>query len=308
MQLKSKDVLGLKEISKEEIELILNTANEMKKILVQGVKRVPHLLNKSVFTLFYENSTRTRSSFEIAGKYLSACVTNLPVNISSVQKGESLIDTGKTLDALQANVMVIRHQAAGAPKLLADNVKASVINAGDGMNEHPTQALLDIFTLKERFGHISGLKVAIVGDIKHSRVARSNVWGLTKLGAQVNFAAPATLIPPEFERTGAKVYYSADEAIEAANAVMALRMQLERENGMVASVREYHKYYGIDKKRLSRAAKGAILMHPGPINRGIELSSEIADSLESVIEEQVLNGVAIRMALLFLLTRGGKRL
>lgn len=307
MQLKNKDLLGLKDTSKEEIGLILSTAAEMKKILAQGVKRVPHLLNKSVFTLFYENSTRTRSSFEIAGKYLSACVTNLPVAVSSVQKGESLIDTGRTLDALQASVMVIRHFAAGAPKLLADNVKASVINAGDGMCEHPTQALLDMFTLQERFGSISGLRVAIVGDIKHSRVARSNVWGLTKLGAEVHFAAPATLIPPEFERTGAKVFAYADEALKGANAVMALRMQLERENGMVASVREYHKYFGIDRKRLEGAAKGAILMHPGPINRGVELTAEMADSAESVIEEQVLNGVAVRMALLFLLTRGGKR-
>jgi aspartate carbamoyltransferase catalytic subunit len=224
-----------------------------------------------------------------------------------VQKGESLIDTGKTLDALQASVMVIRHFAAGAPKLLADNVSASVINAGDGMNEHPTQALLDMFTLQEKYGSIEGLTVAIVGDIKHSRVARSNVWGLTKMGAQVRFCAPATLIPPEFERTGAEVFGCCDEAVKGADAIMALRMQLERENGMVASIREYHKYFGIDRKRMSLAAKGAILMHPGPINRGVELSSEMADSAESVIEEQVLNGVAVRMALLFLLTRGGKK-
>ena len=195
MQLKSKDLLGLKDITKEEINIILNTASEMKKILAQGVKKLPHLQNKSLFTLFYENSTRTRSSFEIAGKYLSACVTNLAVKSSSVQKGETLIDTGKTLDALQANVIVIRHSAAGSPKLLADNVSARVINAGDGMCEHPTQALLDMFTMREKFGKIEGLKVAIVGDIKHSRVARSNIWGLTKMGAEVSVTAPPTLIP-----------------------------------------------------------------------------------------------------------------
>jgi len=309
MQLKNKDLLGLKDITSEEINLILSTASEMKKILNQGVKKVPHLQNKSMFNLFYENSTRTSSSFDIAGKYLSACVSNLSVKSSSIQKGETLIDTGKTLDALQADVIVIRHGAAGAPKLLADNVRASVINAGDGMNEHPTQARLDMFTMREKFGRLEGLKIAIVGDIKHSRVARSNIWGLNKMGASVSVTGPYTLIPFEIEKMGAKVIYDTDEAVRGVDVVMPLRMQLERqqEGGLVPSVREYHKYYGINRKRLELASKGAILMHPGPINRGVELTSEIADSLESVIEEQILNGVAVRMALLFLLTRGGKK-
>ena len=309
MQLKNKDLLGLKDITGEEITIILNTASEMKKILAQGVKKVPHLQNKSVFTLFYENSTRTRSSFELAGKYLSACVSNLAVKSSSVQKGETLIDTGKTLDALQANVIVIRHGAAGAPKLLADNVKASVINAGDGMCEHPTQALLDMFTMREKFGKLEGLKVAIVGDIKHSRVARSNIWGLNKMGALVSVTAPSTLIPCDIDKMGAKVIPDIDTALKNVDVIMGLRMQLERqqEGGLVPSIREYHRYYGINRKRLELANKGAILMHPGPINRGVELTSDIADSLESVIEEQVLNGLAVRMALLFLLTRGGRK-
>ncbi len=303
-----KDLLGLKELDASELINILDVAREMKKILAQGVKRVPHLQNKSMVTLFYENSTRTRMSFELAGKFLSASVSNVVVRNSSVQKGESLIDTGKTLDALMTDVIVIRHNCSGAPHLLAKNVKASVLNAGDGMNEHPTQALLDMFTMREKLGEIKGLKVAIVGDIKHSRVARSNIIGLSKLGADVYISAPGTLIPYDIEKMGAKVC-PLDKAVEGANVVMGLRMQLERQqSGLIPSRKEYGRFYGLTDERMTKAAKNALVMHPGPLNRGVELTSEVADCGQSVINEQVTNGVAVRMAVLFLLTRGGRKI
>lgn len=306
MHLYRKDLLGLKELDAEEIVKILDVAKEMKKILVQGVKKLPHLQNKSMVSLFYENSTRTRMSFELAGKFLSASVSNIAVATSSVQKGETLIDTGKTLDALMTDVIVIRHNCSGAPHLLAKNVKASVLNAGDGMNEHPTQALLDMFTMQERFGELKGLKVAIVGDIKHSRVARSNIIGLSKLGAEVCISAPKTLLPYDIDKMGAKVT-TLNNSIDGADVVMGLRMQLERQqSGLIPSRKEYGKFYGLNAENLKRAKESALLMHPGPINRGVELTSEIADCEQSVINEQVTNGVAVRMAVLFLLTRGGK--
>ena len=301
-----KDLLGLKEFDKEEIIKILDTAKEMKKILVQGVKKVPHLQNKSVVSLFYENSTRTKMSFELAGKFLSASVSNVSVATSSVQKGETLIDTGKTLDALMTDVIIIRHNCSGAPHLLAKNVNASVINAGDGMNEHPTQALLDIFTMREKLGDIEGKKVAIVGDIKHSRVTRSNIIGLKKLGADVFLSSPKTLIPYDIEKMGAKIAPNIEYALRDANVVMGLRIQLERQqSGLFPSINEYGRYYGLNEERMALADKNALLMHPGPINRGIEITSEVADCSQSVINEQVTNGVAVRMAVLFLLTRGG---
>lgn len=303
--LKRKDLLGLKDISSEEIAEILATAREMKKILDQNVKKTPHLQGKSVATLFYENSTRTRTSFETAAKIMGANTTSISVANSSVKKGETLIDTGKTLDALLTDVIVIRHSMSGAPHLLAKNVRASVINGGDGMNEHPTQALLDIFTMQEKFSSLKGLKVVIAGDVKHSRVARSNLWGLNKLGAEVTLCAPATLLPAEVEKMGCTVVPDLDEAVAGANVVMALRLQLERQQaGLYPTADEYSRYYGVNEARMNLADSNAILMHPGPINRGLELTSGVADGESSMILEQVKSGVAVRMALLFLLTRG----
>jgi len=304
MALKSKDVLGLKDLSAEEITEILETAKTMKYVLYSKNKKTPHLQGKSVITLFYENSTRTRLSFELASKYMSAGSANIAVSTSSVAKGETLIDTGRTIDAMGADVIVIRHPMSGAPHLLARNVKASVINAGDGMNEHPTQALLDMFTIIEKKGSLKGLKVAILGDIYHSRVARSNIWGMTKLGAEVCVAGPATLLPPGIECMGAKVYSTIQEALIDADVVMGLRIQMERQKkGLFPTIREYSRFFGLDEKRLKLAKKDAIVMHPGPVNRGIELTTSVIDGDQSVINEQVTNGVAVRMALLYLLTR-----
>lgn len=300
--LKNKDMLGLYETSAEEICEILDRAEEMKKLLESPEKSYDRLKGRGLVTLFYENSTRTRSSFELAGKYLGAHEVNVSVATSSVQKGETLIDTGKTLDAMKIDFIAIRHSMAGAPMLLAKTVKASVLNAGDGMNEHPTQALLDMLTLKQRFGKISGLKVAILGDIKHSRVAKSNLFGLKKLGAEVVMYAPSTLMPKEIEGLGAKVAKSREEALEGANAVMGLRIQLERQHGgLFPSLSEYSKFYGVNDGLLKYAAKDAIVLHPGPVNRGVELASSVIDGAASKIEEQVTNGVAVRMALLSML-------
>jgi len=305
--LRRKDLLGLKELSAEEIKLILETALPFKDIFSRQVKKVPTLRGKSVFTLFYEPSTRTRTSFELAGKMLSADVSSLSVATSSVVKGESLEDTGKTLDAMGADVIVIRHTAAGSPYLLAKTVKASVINAGDGTHEHPTQGLLDLFTMKEKKGKIEGLKVTLVGDITHSRVAKSNIWGLTKLGAEVTVVGPPTLIPPGIEAMGAKVCYDLKEGLAEADVVNVLRIQLERQKkGLFPSLREYSELYGLTKERMAWAKDDVLIMHPGPMNRGLEISLEAATSSQAVIEEQVTNGVAIRMALLYLLTGGGK--
>lgn len=309
MNLSRKDLLGLKDTPREEIGYILSLAQEMKKILKQNVKKTPHLQNKSVVTLFYENSTRTRMSFELAAKFMGASVSNIAVANSSVKKGETLIDTGKTLDALCTDVIIIRHSMSGAPKLLADNIRASVINGGDGMNEHPTQALLDMYTMIEKFGNLKGLRVAIVGDIKHSRVARSNIWGLTKSGADVILSSPYTLIPQDIELTGAKVITNTDEAVKGADVVMGLRLQLERQqSALFPSISEYHELFGLNDRRLQLASPNAIVMHPGPVNRGFEMTSSLIDGDKSMIDEQVLNGVAIRMAILFLITRGGRTL
>ena len=302
--MKRKDLLGLKDISAEEIDEILSTAKEMKKILDQNVKKTPHLQGKNVTTLFYENSTRTRMSFETAAKIMGANTFNISAASSSVQKGETLIDTGHTLDALLTDVAVIRHNRSGAPHLLAKNVKMSVVNGGDGMNEHPTQALLDMFTMREKFGTLKGLKVVIAGDAKHSRVARSNIWGLTKMGAEVILAAPKTLLPLDVESMGVGTSPDLDKVLDGANVLMGLRLQLERmQAGLFPSVREYSQYYGISPARIARADSSVMIMHPGPINRGLELTSDAADCEDSYITTQVTNGIAVRMAVLFLLTR-----
>lgn len=300
--LKRKDLLGLKECSAEEICEILDTAEEMKKLLLSDKKQSDLLAGKGLVTLFYENSTRTRSSFELAAKYLGASEVNIAVANSSVQKGETLIDTGETLDAMKIDYIVIRHPMAGAPALLAKHVKASVLNGGDGMHEHPTQALLDMCTVREKSGRIKGLKVAILGDIKHSRVAMSNLYGFTKLGAEVYMYAPSTMIPKEIEKLGAHIAKSREEALDGADAVMGLRIQLERMNGgLFPSLSEYSRYYGVNDGLLKYAKKDAIVLHPGPVNRGVELTPQVIDGEKSVILEQVTNGVAVRMALLKLL-------
>ncbi|MDE5722308.1 MAG: aspartate carbamoyltransferase catalytic subunit [Clostridia bacterium] len=300
--LNRKDLLGLYDCSAEEITEILDTAAEMRAFLESDRRSSDLLKGKSLITLFYENSTRTRTSFELAAKYLGAAEVNISVATSSVQKGETLIDTGKTLDAMKTDFIVIRHPMAGAPKLLAQTVKASVLNGGDGMNEHPTQALLDMLALKEKFGRIKGLKVAILGDIKHSRVAKSNLFGLSKLGAEVYMYAPQTLLPKEIEKLGAKIAKSREEAIEGADGVMGLRIQLERQHGgLFPSLSEYSKFYGVKDWLLKYAKKDAVILHPGPVNRGVELTPDLIDGQTSVIEEQVTCGVAVRMALLKLL-------
>ena len=302
--LKDKDILGLREMPAEEIDEILDVGMNMKKLLKQNIKKLPHLQGKSVTTLFYENSTRTRCSFELAAKYMGAHVVNISADSSSVKKGETLVDTGKTLDAMKNDIIVIRHPMGGAPALLAKTVKAHVVNAGDGMNEHPSQALLDMLTMRENFGSISGLKVAILGDISHSRVAKSNLFGLKKLGAEVTMYAPRTLIPTGIERMGAKICRSREEAVEGADVVMGLRIQLERQHaGNFPSLGEYARFYGVNEEVMKYAKPGALVMHPGPVNRGVELTSALIDGDTSRIEEQVLSGIAVRMAILFLLTK-----
>lgn len=299
-----KDLLGLRGLNKEIIQHILNTSQDMKKLLNQNVKKLPHLQGKSITTLFYENSTRTRVSFELAGKYMSAATVNISASSSSVSKGETLIDTGMTLDAMKNDIIIIRHPMAGAPKLLAENVKGGVINGGDGMNEHPTQALLDMLTMQEKFNSFKGLKVAIVGDIKHSRVAKSNLFGLTAMGADVYMYAPSNLMLPEIDKMGAKIAKSREEALDGAHVVMGLRIQLERQKGgLFPSLSEYSQFFGINSELIKLADKDAIVMHPGPVNRGVELTSALIDGENSLINEQVLNGVAVRMALLYLLIK-----
>ncbi|MDR1965108.1 MAG: aspartate carbamoyltransferase catalytic subunit, partial [Synergistaceae bacterium] len=259
---------------------------------------------RSIITVFYENSTRTRMSFELACKYMSGTASNVSASASSVSKGETLIDTARTLDVMGTDVMILRHPMTGAPHLMAKNVKAAVINAGDGINEHPTQALLDMYTMKERFGALKGLRVAIVGDVRHSRVARSNIYGLTKMGASVVVAGPPTLLPPDIEMLGIEATDRVDDAVRGADVVMGLRIQLERQKkGLFPSIREYHKFFGLTEERMSLARNGALVMHPGPVNRGVEISTEVMNLPDSKIDEQVTNGVAVRMALLFLLTR-----
>ena len=302
--MKRKDLLGIKELDAEEILSLVEEGLKIKAVLRAGKKKFPDLTGRSAVTLFYENSTRTRCSFDLAAKNLGMDVVNLGVANSSVQKGETLIDTGKTLDRQQNDFIVIRHPAAGAPRLLARNVKAHVINAGDGMNEHPSQALLDALTAKRRFGDIAGLKIVIVGDIYHSRVARSDTLCFTKLGASVTLCAPYSLMPDGIESMGATVETDLKKAVVGANVVMPLRIQRERmEGAYFPSVEEYHRYYGVTDDIVALAGDAAAVMHPAPINRGAEITGEVADGYKSVIQEQVKNGVAVRMALLSLLVK-----
>lgn len=306
MGLKSKDVLGLREMSQADIQLILDTAIPMKDIILRKIKKVPTLRGKAVVNLFYENSTRTRTSFELAGKYLSADTINIAASSSSVAKGETLKDTAKTIEVMGADVIILRHGASGAPQLLAKHVKASVINAGDGTHEHPSQGLLDMYTIREKYGRLEGLKVAILGDILHSRVARSNIWGLTKMGAEVRVVAPSTLLPAEVEKMGVQVFTDLKQALAEVDVINVLRIQLERQQkGLFPTVREYARLFGLNAERLKYAKPDALVLHPGPMNRGVEISPEVADGMQSVITEQVTNGVAVRMALLYLLTGGG---
>ncbi|MEG6617103.1 aspartate carbamoyltransferase catalytic subunit [Peptococcaceae bacterium 1198_IL3148] len=305
MGLQSKHMLGLQHASADDILAILDTAKAMKGIIKRKIKKVPTLRGRTVVTVFYENSTRTRTSFDLAAKYLSADTVGVSASNSSVQKGESLSDTALTIEAMGADVVVLRHPASGAAELLTNYVNCSVINAGDGMHEHPTQGLLDMFTMLEYKGSFAGLKVAIIGDILHSRVVRSNIWGLTKLGAEVRVAGPATLLPPEMEKMGVKVYTRVEEALADVDVINVLRIQLERQKqGLFPSLREYAQLYGINQERLKLAKADAIVMHPGPMNRGVEIADDVADCSQSVINEQVTNGVAVRMALLYLLTGG----
>jgi aspartate carbamoyltransferase catalytic subunit len=302
--LRGKDLLGLRETAAEEIHEILNTTELMKVVITSNNKKTPHLQGRSVITIFYENSTRTRMSFELACKYMSGTASGVSASASSVAKGETLIDTARTLDVMGTDIIIMRHPMSGAPHLMAKNVRAAVINAGDGVNEHPTQALLDMFTMRERFGGIKGLRVAIVGDVRHSRVARSNIYGLTKMGASVVAAGAPTLMPPELERLGIETTDRVDGAVAGADVVMGLRIQLERQKKcLFPSVREYHKYFGLTEERVAKARDHALVMHPGPVNRGVEISTEVMNSPDSKIDEQVTNGVAVRMALLFMLTR-----
>ncbi|MDR2634703.1 MAG: aspartate carbamoyltransferase catalytic subunit [Clostridiales bacterium] len=300
-----KNLLNIQHLSAEEISLIMKKASEMKTDLDNETVDVNALRGKNIVTLFYENSTRTRTSFENAGKFLGANVTGISIANSSVQKGESLIDTGRTLDALSTHLIVIRHSASGAANLLADNVRAKIINAGDGMHEHPTQALLDMFTVLLHYGTFKGLKIAILGDIKHSRVVRSNIWGFSKMGAEVVVYGPSTLIPDGIDKMPCKVACSVKDAVSDADAVMGLRIQLERQQkGLFPSISEYKKYFGIDEAALAYTKPRAIVMHPGPVNRNVEMASEIIDGERSVINEQVSNGQAVRMALLKLMLKG----
>jgi len=302
VKLSSKDLLGIKELTKDEITLVLDTASGFKDVLKRDIKKVPALRGKTAVNLFFEPSTRTKTSFELAEKRLSLDVLNLAVTTSSVVKGESLIDTALNVQALGADFMIIRHPSSGAAHLLSKKVNASVINAGDGVNEHPTQALLDAFTIKEKLGRIEGLKVAIVGDILHSRVAKSNIYLLKKFGVEVRIIGPPTLIPQELESHGVKVFHDMETGLRDVEVVMMLRIQIERQGkGFFPSTLEYFRYWGLTTERLSIADKDAIVMHPGPMNRGIEIASEIADGPRSVILEQVTNGIAVRMAVLYLL-------
>lgn len=298
-----KHLLSVQELSKEEIELILETARSFKEVSTRAVKKVPALRGKTVVNLFFEASTRTRNSFEVAEKRLSADTMNVAIQMSSVTKGESLIDTAKNIEALKVDIVVVRHAVSGAPYLLARHLKASVINAGDGSHEHPTQGLLDLFTILEHRGQIKDLDVVIVGDVAHSRVARSNIWGLTKLGAKVTVVGPQTLLPAQIEAMGVMVSHDLDKALKKADVVEMLRLQKERqEANLFPSIREYGMFFGLNQERLKKARPDILVMHPGPINRGVELTSEVADGKNSVILEQVTNGIAVRMAVLYLVS------
>ncbi len=299
---KRKDLLGIRELEPDEINFILDQAVSFKEVSQRDIKKVPTLRGKTIVTLFYEPSTRTRASFEIAAKRLSADTLTISPSTSSALKGETLRDTARNIEAMAADILIVRHSASGAPEFLARHLKGSVVNAGDGNHEHPTQALLDLFTIRERKGHIAGLKISIVGDIAHSRVARSNLYGMTKLGAEVTLCGPPTMMPPEVGRLGVKVCHRVGEAIEGADVIMALRIQLERGSGtLFPTLREYSRLFGLNIDRLKAAKDDVLIMHPGPINRGVEISPEVADGPFSIILDQVTSGVAVRMAVLYLL-------
>jgi aspartate carbamoyltransferase catalytic subunit len=302
MAWKRKDLLSMQGLEAVEIRNVLDTAESMKEIASREIKKVPTLRGKTVVNLFYEASTRTRTSFEIAGKWLSADVINFSASGSSADKGESLLDTAKNIEAMSPDVVVVRHQASGAPALLAKNLRCAVVNAGDGAHEHPTQALLDLLTIREKKGHLEGLNVTIVGDVMHSRVARSAIHGMKTMGMTVTVAGPPTLIPPACQELGVKVSHRLDEAIAHADVVMMLRLQHERmQAGLIPSVREYSRIWGLGLDKLEHCRPDVLIMHPGPVNRGVELSPEVADGPFSVILDQVANGVAVRMAVLYLL-------
>jgi len=302
MRLKQKDLLGLENLTTKEIQLILDTAKPFKELFTRSVKKVPTLRGKTVVLLFYEPSTRTRNSFELAAKRLSADTLNISVSMSSVVKGESLIDTGKTIEAMKADFVVIRHAMSGAAHLLAKTISGSVINAGDGLHEHPTQGLLDLFTIREKKGRIEDLKVGIIGDIMHSRVARSNIWGLKKMGAEVHLIGPVTLMPHGIEKMGVRIHWRLEDIIDKLDVINILRIQRERQaDSLFPSLREYNEIFGVNTMRLANAKKELLIMHPGPMNRGVEISTSVADSPRAVITEQVTNGIAVRMAVFYLL-------
>jgi aspartate carbamoyltransferase catalytic subunit len=303
MSLKHKNLLSLAPLSVEDIQLILETADSFKEVSGREIKKVPALRGRTVVNLFFEPSTRTRTSFELAAKRLSADVINFSPSSSSVVKGETLLDTARNIEAMQADIIVLRHSSAGAAETLARGVKSSVINAGDGWHEHPTQALLDLYTIRERGMAFKGLRVAIVGDVAHSRVARSNILALTKLGAEVRVVGPPTMIPLGIEKLGVRVFHHLDEGLRDVQVIMMLRLQLERQGrALFPTIREYARLYGLTSERVKMADPKAIVMHPGPINRGVEIAPEVADSLSSVILDQVANGVAVRMGVLYLMS------
>ncbi len=305
MNFKSGHLLGLEYVDRDDIELILKTTKSFREILERPIKKVPTLQGKTVVNLFFEPSTRTRISFELAEKRLSADSVNFSSSTSSVKKGETLLDTARNIEAMKIDMVVIRHQSPGAAHFLALNLDANIINAGDGAHEHPTQGLLDMVTMAEHYDSFKGLKIGIVGDIAHSRVALSNIHGLLKMGAKVTLCGPATLIPREIEKLGVDVCYNIDELIQDVDVLNVLRIQLERQDsGFFPSLREYHNYFGITRERLEKAVRPITIMHPGPINRGVEIASDVADSEHSVILNQVTNGVAVRMAILYLLAGG----
>ena len=301
MKWNRKDLLGLEDLTREEIKMILDTTESFKEISTREIKKVPALRGKTIANLFFESSTRTRISFELAEKRLSADVVNFSASTSSLSKGETLIDTARNIEAMKIDCVVIRHSSSGASYMLSKKLNAAVINAGDGTHEHPTQALLDMFTIREKKGRLEGLKVTIVGDIRHSRVARSNIWGMRKMGMDVRICGPKTLLPVDIKKTGVKVFYDIEQAVKNVDVIMALRIQKERQGqSYFPSIREYSKLYGITGERLKYAKEDVLIMHPGPINRGVEIMPEVADGPYSVILEQVTNGLAVRMAVLYL--------
>jgi aspartate carbamoyltransferase catalytic subunit len=300
-----KDLTGLEYLSPDQIRLILDTAEPFKEVSERPIKKVPALRGKTIVNLFFEASTRTRISFEFAEKRLSADTVNVAAEGSSVSKGETLVDTAKNLEAMRIDMVVIRHGSSGAAQFLGQRIRSNVINAGDGKHEHPTQGLLDLLTLRDKFGRIAGLKVAIVGDVLHSRVARSNIWGLTKLGAEVAVCGPASLMPRNVHELGVTILPRIEDAVQWADALNILRLQLERmQGGFIPSLREYNRVFGVTTERLGRAPKELVILHPGPMNRGVEIDSDVADGPHSVILPQVTNGVAVRMAVLYLLAGG----